>query len=294
MKTFNYFLAAALTLLVVGCSEEETGNNPQVYAPVTVHVNDFSMSVDDFSTRAEETVANYTDVGAITLAFYNSDGAQQYMTTQLRSDASTYTTFGNFSCDLPVGNYTMVVIGRGYFDGDAFTLTSPTSAGYTSERARETFVAKQDVTVTSSAPLALNVTLSRIVSYINIISTDGRATGVAKIRTTYAKGSKSFNPSTGFATDDAGFALTNTPSAAIGSPINVGSFVFLTTDEETMNITIEVLDASNNVLFTKVVENVPLKRNRKTTLTGAMFTAPSSTAAFQVDTDWLEGNSVNF
>jgi hypothetical protein len=61
-----------------------------------------------------------------------------------------------------------------------------------------------------------------------------------------------------------------------------------------MNITIEVLDASNNVLFTKVVENVPLKRNRKTTLTGAMFTAPSSTAAFQVDTDWLEGNSVNF
>ena len=269
MKTFNYLLAAALTLLVIGCSEEETGNNPQVYAPVTVHVNDFSMSVDDFSTRAEETVANYTD-------------------------ASTYTTFGNFSCDLPVGNYTMVVIGRGYFDGDAFTLTSPTSAGYTSERARETFVAKQDVTVTSSAPLNLNVTLSRIVSSINIISTDGRSTGVAKIRTTYAKGSKSFNPSTGFATDDAGFVLTNTPSAAIGSPINVSSFVFLATDEEKMNITIEVLDASNNVLFTKVVENVPLKRNRKTTLTGAMFTAPTSAASFKVETSWLDGNSVSF
>ena len=294
MKTFNYLLAAALTLLVVGCSEEETGNNPQVYAPVTVHVNDFSMSVDDFSTRAEEAVANYTDVGAIKLAFYNSDGAQQYMTTQLRSDASTYTTFGNFSCDLPVGNYTMVVIGRGYFDGDAFTLTSPTSAGYTSERARETFVAKQNVTVTSSAPLNLNVTLSRIVSSINIISTDGRSTGVAKIRTTYAKGSKSFNPSTGFATDDAGFVLTNTPSAAIGSPINVSSFVFLATDEEKMNITIEVLDASNNVLFTKVVENVPLKRNRKTTLTGAMFTAPTSAASFKVETSWLDGNSVSF
>ena len=294
MKPMKYFFAAVMALLAISCSEEEKSNNPQVYAPVTVHVNDFSMSMEEFTTRSEKSVADYSDVGAITLAFYNSEGAQQYMTTQLRSDAGTYTTFGNFSCELPVGNYTMVVIGRGYFDGDAFTLTSPTSAGYTSERARETFVAKQDVTVTSSAPLALNVTLSRIVSYINIISTDGRATGVAKIRTTYAKGSKSFNPSTGFATDDAGFALTNTPSAAIGSPINVGSFVFLTTDEETMNITIEVLDASNNVLFTKVVENVPLKRNRKTTLTGAMFTAPSSTAAFQVDTDWLEGNNVNF
>ena len=61
-----------------------------------------------------------------------------------------------------------------------------------------------------------------------------------------------------------------------------------------MNITIEVLDASNNVLFTKVVENVPLKRNRKTTLTGAMFTAPTSAASFKVETSWLDGNSVSF
>ena len=70
--------------------------------------------------------------------------------------------------------------------------------------------------------------------------------------------------------------------------------MFLTTDEQTMNITIEVLNADNDVLYTKVVPNVPLKRNRRTYLNGALFTAAASTATFQVETDWLEENTVNF
>lgn len=293
MKVINYLMTAVLALLAIGCSEEETSNSTPKYAPVTVHVNDFSMSVVEFSTRAEQNVADYTDVGAITLAFYNGT-TEVFKHTQLRSDNTTYTTFGNFSCDLPIGNYTMVVIGRGYFDGDVFTLSSPTSAGYTSERARETFSVSQPVTVTNTAPLALDVTLSRIIACVQIVSTDGRSAGATKIRTTYAKGSKSFNPSTGLASDDTGFSVINTPSAPVGETIAVKSFVFLASDEETMNITLEALDASDNVLFTKVVENVPLKRNRMTTLTGAMFTAPTSTAAFKVETTWLDGNTVSF
>lgn len=70
---------------------------------------------------------------------------------------------------------------------------------------------------------------------------------------------------------------------------------FLFTDEETMNVTIEVLDAGDNVLTTKVVNNVPFKRNRLTTLTGAVFTADPSGVGFQLNTAWDEnGNNVNF
>ena len=126
------------------------------------------------------------------------------------------------------------------------------------------------------------------------MSTDGRPAGVDKIRTTYAGGSKSFNPTTGLATSDTGFSVTNTPSAPVGNTINTGNFVFLSTDEQTMNITIEVLDASGNVLFTKVAENVPLKRNRKTVLSGALFTAATSTFSFRLETGWLESHTVNF
>lgn len=292
---------ASLCLFAVSCSNEtiesDNGvtNAEKVLAPVTVRVNGFSVTQEEMAsggtTRAAQTAASYTDVRAIDLAFY-SGGTEVYKHTQLRGDNTTYTTFGEFSCNLPIGTYTMVAIARGYFDGDVFTMTSPTAAGYTSERPRETFCASQSVTVTAAGADA-SVTMNRIITQLNIISTDQISSGVAKIRTTYGGGSKSFDPTSGLATDDNGFSLTNSPTVQDGH-LGICNFAFLATDEETMTITIEALDADNHVLFTKSVPGVPLKRNRKTTLTGAIFTASASSAAFQVETAWIEGNTVNF
>ena len=295
------FLWASLCLFAVSCSNEtiesDNGvtNAEKVLAPVTVRVNGFSVTQEEMAsggtTRAAQTAASYTDVGAIDLAFY-SGGTEVYKHTQLRGDNTTYTTFGEFSCNLPIGTYTMVAIARGYYDGDVFTMTSPTAAGYTSERPRETFCASQSVTVTAAGADA-SVTMNRNITRLNIISTDQISSGVAKIRTTYGGGSKSFDPTSGLATDDNGFSLTNNPAVQDGH-LGICNFAFLATDEETMTITIEALDADNHVLFTKSVPGVPLKRNRQTTLTGAIFTASASSAAFQVETTWIEGNTVNF
>lgn len=290
------FVGAVVTLS--SCTNSEEVMNPSSQfsgpcAPVQVHVSDFSFSVEEFSegrTRAVKEVADYNGVGAVDLAFY-ADDTEILKVTQVKGDG-TYTTFGEFSCNLPLGTYTMVVVGRGLFDGDVFTLTSPTLAGYTSNFARETFCTTQSVTVTSEGT-NVSVTLNRINSGIQIRSTDNRPGGVSKIRTTYAAGSKSFNPTSGLATSNTGFSVTNTPSAAVGATINTGNFVFLASDEQTMNITIEVLDASDHVLFTKLAEDVPLKRNRKTVLSGALFTAATSTFSFRLDTGWLEDHTVN-
>lgn len=298
----HLMMAAIVLLAATGCTNEcvETEvANQKATAPVTVRVNDFSITTEEMpsgggTTRSAVNPASYDGVGAIDLAFY-SGGTEVFKTTQIKSDGTTYSTFGEFSCNLPVGNYTMVVIGRGYFDGDVFTLTSPTAAGYTSERARETFVKTQAVNITSADPVNLSATLNRIIAQVRIISTDNRVEGVSKIRTTYSAGGKSFNPTTGLATSNTGFNLTNTPSAAVGATIDVGSFVFLATDEQTVNITIEVLDTNEDVMFTKYVANVPLKRNRQTVLSGPLFTSTAITSsAFQVETDWLPNNTVNF
>ena len=298
----HLMMAAAMLLAATGCTNEcvETEvANQKATAPVTVRVNDFSITTEEMpsgggTTRSAVNPASYNGVGAIDLAFY-SGGTEVFKTTQIKSDGTTYSTFGEFSCNLPIGNYTMVVVGRGQFDGDVFTLTSPTAAGYTSERARETFVKTQAVNITSADPVNLSATLNRIVAKLEIISTDTRIDGVSKIRTTYSAGGKSFNPTTGLATSNTGFNLTNTPSAAVGATIDVGSFVFLATDEQTVNITIEVLDTNEDVMFTKYVANVPLKRNRQTVLSGPLFTSTAITSsAFQVETDWLPNNTVNF
>lgn len=277
--------AALVALTAASCSKSSTPT-----APVNVHVEDFVFTVNRFTdTKATEDPASYDYVQAITLAFY-SGNTEVYSQTQTKDD--TPTGFGNFTCNLPIGVYTLVVIARQVGNGDTFTFTSPTSAGYTSERPRETFCHSQSVTVTNTSPLDVDVTLSRIVSALNIVSTDNRPEGIAKIRTTYSKGSKSFNPTTGLALDDDGFTLTNTPSAAVGSTINVTSYLFLASDEETMDITIEALNSSDVVLYSKTLHNVSFKRNRKTKAQGAIFST-SGSAGFQLETAWLEDNPVD-
>ena len=107
-------------------------------APVRVRVSDFSMSMGDMSsggglTRATQNPGDYFTSSAMTLAFYDAGGTEVYKTTQVQGDG-TYTTFGEFTANLPVGTYTMVALGYAYYDGDVFFLTSPTAAGFTSER----------------------------------------------------------------------------------------------------------------------------------------------------------------
>ena len=262
--------------------------------PVSVHVSEFSFSMEDLpGTRSAVSPASYNDIGAITLAFYDGE-TEVYTETQLKSDASTYTTFGDFSCELDVGSYTMVVVGRDVLDGDVFTLASATQAGYTSGRVRETFAATQNVTVTGTSVVNLAVTLDRVVTKLGIYSTDLRPAGVSAIRTTYSAGSKSFNPTTGLANGNSGFSTTNSPSAAVGAVIRSGNYAFLATDEQTMDITLEVLDEDDQVVISKTIPNVPFKRNRMTALRGPVFTPSATTASFTLETDWLGDHYVDF
>ena len=291
----KYSFVAGLLLLAAGCSNDVdmNVNSYDEYAQVSVRVNDFSLLVEDFpTTRAEQSVASYTGVKALTLAFYASNGSETFKTDQLRDDAATYTTFGEFSCNLPIGTYTMVVLGYG--SETAITLTSPTEAAFDNDRVRETFAATQSVTVTSSTPLDLSVTLNRIMAKLNIVSTDGRSASVTKIRTTYAAGGQSFNPSTGLATVNTGFSVDNNVSVAVGNVINIGNYVFLASDEQDINITIQALNDNDDVLFTKVIADVPFKRNRVTKLSGAIFTTEPSELSINVENSWLNEATVNF
>lgn len=293
------------------CSDAEGVMNSEIEGssgcvPVRVHVSDFSFSVDDFpgtfdpsagsgtagsGTRAAVAPDSYDGIKAITLAFYSADGSEVSKTTQEKGSAED---FGDFSLTLPVGSYTMVVIGRDVLESDAFSLTSATAAGYTSERVRETFCAKQSVAITSSAAVNLDVTLSRIVAQLTIQSTDGRPGGASKIRTTYSGGGKMFSPSTGLAIEDTGFSLVNTPQTAVGATIGVKNFAFLASNEQVMDITLEVLDAADNVLITKEVKDVPLVRNKKTTLSGALFAPTDVTLGVSVEKDWLPDETITF
>ena len=286
MKQLSIILAALVALMAASCSKTQSVET----APVTIHVENFRITIDTFSdTKAAVNPSDYTAVSALDLAFYSGE-TQVFKTTQIKDDG-TYTTFGDFSCDLPIGTYTMVAIGRANFEGDQFTLSSPTSASNSSERPRETFCHTQTVTITNTSPLNLSITLNRIVSAFKITSSDNRPAEITKVRTTYHKGSKSFSPTTGLGLDDEGFSQINNPSSAVNSPIAVTSYVFLTSDEETMDVTIEALNDNNVVLYSKTLQNVSFKRNRMTKGLGTVFTTTGS-AGFQLETTWLADNNI--
>ena len=294
LKKLILISIAGLVLLAAGCSNEseETVNNQ---VPVTVRVDGFAIEQSEMPAKTRGTaVDSYEGVKALTLAFYKADGTEQTQLTQFKGSTSSGQTFGEFSLNLPMGSYTMVVVGRGHSAGDEFDITSSTSAAYTEGYPRETFVATQAVNITTNTAQELTATLDRVVAKVVVASTDNRTANVSKIRTTFSAGGKSFNPSTGLANDNEGYIKTLTiPSTAVET-ITATSYLFLATDEQTIDVTIETLDADNNVLFSKKVTNVPLKRNRETRLTGAMFTAGTSAGSFMLNTDWITGNNVSF
>ena len=290
------FVAGLFLLLAASCSKETVNevinNTPEVagrdtLVPVHVHVNDFSIIQEDFpETRSNPQAPTESGVKAMTLAFYNDD-TEVYKTTQLKDDATQTNTFGEFECALPKGTYTMVVLGYGYFEGDVLTLTSPTQAAYTSDRPRETFAATEAVNITTTQAVEVSTTLSRIVSRLHIVSTDGRTDDAANVRVTFSAGGKAFNPTTGLATVNTGFNNTLSVTGSVGTKFNSIAYLFLNTDEQTMNVTIDVLNTAGTSISHRELSGVPFKRNRSTKITGVLYSAPLSTS-FLIDSDWLD------
>ena len=295
----NSILFAGFILLVASCSSESdvtVSTQEAGKALVNVRVDNFSIEQEEFApargaTRATSALADYTGVKAITLAFY-SGTEEVYKTTQLLADVTTYTTFGVFSTPLSMGSYTMVVLGYG--SESEISLTSPTAAAFTSDKGRETFVAVKAVNVTSTADLNLTAELSRVVTKLRVYSTDIQPTNVAKVNISVSAGGLSFNPTTGFATVNTGFTNEVTPTSSYGKRAAFNTFFFLASDQQTMNVTINVLDASSNVLFSKVVNDVPMKRNRCTVLSGKLFSTDATASGFTIDADWIDDYNVDF
>lgn len=299
MKKVSFIFVALMGMMAASCgnqsdelSNEQTVELSQL-VPVRVHVEGFSLSQEEFSgaqTRAAQDVADYSGINAVMLAFYKGDGTEVYKSTQAKGDAD----FGEFSLSLPMGSYTMVAVAYYNSDASPLVLTSPTEAAFTGTRAYETFATTQAVNITNTSAVDISATLNRIITQLKVVSSDGKTADVSKVRMTFSAGGKDFNPTTGFAITNTGFANTVGNSAAVGDPSTSLSFLFLATDEQNINVTIETLDAQGNTLLSKTVNNVPFKCNRVTKLTGAMYTNEALSGTFQVETAWLDEYSANF
>ena len=74
--------------------------------------------MDDFPTKEAVQAADYAGVKSLTQAFYNG-ATEAYKTPQTKGALAEGETLGEFSLSLPMGSYTMVVIGHGRHNRDA-------------------------------------------------------------------------------------------------------------------------------------------------------------------------------
>lgn len=281
-------LSLAALALLASCSVKE--DRTQCIAPVTVRVSGFSVSQEPF-TKATD-VSTYNGVNHLTLAFYDAGGTEAFKKTQTKDSMPEGETFGEFTTSLPLGNYTMVVIANG--GSNIPTLSGPTQASYGENVVGDTFATSQAVNINSLDAVNLTATLDRIVAFLAVNSTDGRIEQAKKIRITTTTGSRSFNPTTGLATVNSGIIANITQPEAVGTVTRSATLLFLASDEQTADVSLEILDADDQVLVQKTASDVPLKRNRRTILSGALYSATASSGSFQVNDEWLSDNIQNF
>ena len=285
---------AAAALLTISCSVKE--DRILCTAPVRVSVNGFTVTQEDLPapTRAPQDVTDVTNIQVLTLAFYSGD-TETYKTRQTRGALAGGETFGVFDLSLPMGSYTMVVIAQGLAEGETpIVLSSPTEASFGNNPTRNLFLTTRTVEIHSADAVDISATLSRVTALFQVKSSDVRTAGAAQIRLTVRDGGKTFDPTSGLATSHEGNSRTIPISAEVGEVSTSNIYALLNSDEQDMEVTIETLDGNQNVLFSKTIQNVPFKRNRRTILTGAIYTNSSTGGSFQVDPDWQKDYNGTF
>jgi len=291
------YLGAFVCLMAMGCSNESVEQvieNQEVSdsALVKVRIENFAVTMEEEGGnvgRRAQSVDSYGDLNAVTLAFYDAENKEVFKQEQLKGSEG----FGHFEFRLPMGKYKMVAVAYTTKSGSPFVLTSPTVAAYTGDHSYDTFVATKDIDASHQREVNISATLDRVVTKLQVVSTDGRTAGVQNIRMSFSGGSRKFNPTTGYALDNQGLVNTVGISAGVDTASTSNSFFFLTDDEQVMDVTIETLDAQGNVVMTHQVKDVPFKRNYVTKLQGAIYTT-NMFGAFLVNTEWGEDMVVDF
>lgn len=277
-------IAFTIAIMSASCTEKEPhgGNENNVFVNVSGIEGDMNVKSSVYET---------INIRAITLVFFDAQNHKVHDSTQLKANftGDDLAKFGKFSCLLPQGTYTMIVLG---YDNISPATVSSINVATFADPAKMVYQAQQTVIVEKSGRLSLPLVLNRITAQFRINARETKIpVGIKHLRYTFSKSGTTLNPTTALATTDNGFEVLSQDYQSLwDDPERTLIFsrdILLYTDEETMNIRVEALDTANHVVVYHEFPNVPLKRNRRTTITGAIFHAEFDTN-FSVNTDWLD------
>lgn len=256
MKKVIY--AAIAGLLLAGCSSDNVEEQCEM-VNVNVGLSGFQVETEGM-TRANTPIADY--VTKLDVWVYESD-TEAAAVHQSSGDAG----FGSVSFTLnKTKTYTLYAIAH---KADGAATLADGVISWPDDKVTHSFFYK--TTFTPATSTELDCVMSRIVAMLRVETTDAIPAECKKMRITVKDVFDRWSVETGGTHQ---LDRTSTINISSTKPDGTAAFTLyaIVTGENTSHrVTMEALDADDNILKTHVLDNVPLCINKKTTISGAFF-----------------------
>jgi hypothetical protein len=250
-----------IAALITSCKKDKK-NNPDAKKlyPITFNISGLKQTTKTSGITGKLTINALPD--STQKLYYVLSGAQ----TKLLFQTSAVPGFGIIKDSLPAGNYTVGLIqARGNLQS--------TNSAFTTDS--DTYFKLLPITV-SNGPINSNVTLDRINGKLEVNIEDAIPATISSISVTITSDANNFLISAGAKPQSPvirTYTKTITPADIGKTNVKISGPIFNVTAP--FSVTIKATGTGTSYL-PKKVDNVTCDRNTKTTLTGKLFTAPTS------------------
>lgn len=194
--------------------------------------------------------------------------------------------FGTIATHLPYGEYTLVCVAHSS-EGNA-TTTNLEKITFPSNYITDTFLYCKEITVSEDSENIQHLSLKRMVAKLELELTDKIPDDVHLVEIGYTGGSSTLSA-------PLGRGVVNSRqheefSVVPGSANCVFEVYTFPWDEEgELKVTVTAYDEDNNDVFSRVLENVPIKRNQITRYKGNLF-GKGISGSITADSDWIHSS----
>jgi hypothetical protein len=218
-----------------------------------------------------------------------------YKTVQ---QTSSDEAFGTIGLNLDEGDYKLYVFANN--ESDEVAISDNGLVSINKNRVTDSFSCSGDIKISLNERTSVETKLNRCVTQVEFHSTDKCPENIRSIKLSYENVATKYS-----LVDQMGSVVGNisrsTPISSITSitdgdgKFKAYNYLYINKDEAEINITLQFYDASDNLLYTRYLENVQMKLNRKTIVSAALFTnSGTDVPSIVISSTWLEDYTQSF
>ena len=302
MKILNYCFFLFVIGILSACSSESNSVDDNALVPVQVTFSGLDVSVVPDGSRGLTTRATVSGAKVDRIAFtvFNAKGEKVYSVVNENPKADD---FDKVKCLLHIGTYKFVAVAHKAktAESKAAVITSPTEATLGEANVPSCVYSKvTNVTVSGNTTQSVNIEFEkRITSSFELNVTDDYPDEIENVEIILnpskdqAANPYAFNPSTGLAESVLTYnASFNRKSFSVtsfsGKTLSIS--LFLTAEEQKMNVTINMKNSDGITLYTRTLKDVTFRQHSSTIAKGTFFSSQVS-GSFTFDT--TDDTSIN-